>query len=85
MLGLLHAALPNARIIHMQAQSDRYLPLDLLPALSKHSIHTRPILPDLAHYYGEYRRLMRHWRSVLPADALLEVPLRGAGRRACKA
>jgi hypothetical protein len=31
-------------------------------------------LGDLAHYYRQHRRLMDHWRSVLPADALLEVP-----------
>ena len=31
-------------------------------------------LSDMAHFYGEYRRVMNHWRSVLPATALLEVP-----------
>ena len=34
-------------------------------------------LQDLAHYYREYRRLMRHWRAVLPAGVLLEVPYEG--------
>ena len=28
---------------------------------------------DLAHYYHEYRRLMAHWRAVLPPGTLLEV------------
>jgi len=31
-------------------------------------------LASLAHYYREYRRVTDHWRSVLPAAALLEVP-----------
>jgi hypothetical protein len=31
-------------------------------------------LPDLAHYYLEYHRLMAHWRSILPPEVLLEVP-----------
>jgi hypothetical protein len=28
----------------------------------------------LAHYYGEYSRIMDHWRAVLPPSTLLEVP-----------
>jgi hypothetical protein len=31
-------------------------------------------LEDLAHFYGEYLRLMDHWRAVLPAANWLEVP-----------
>ena len=31
-------------------------------------------LSDLAHYYREHRRLMAHWRAVLPPGTLLEVP-----------
>jgi hypothetical protein len=31
-------------------------------------------LANLAHCYGEYIRLTDHWRSVLPAAGLLEVP-----------
>ncbi|MGO9636275.1 MAG: sulfotransferase family protein, partial [Steroidobacteraceae bacterium] len=34
-------------------------------------------LEDLAHYYSEYLRLMRHWRLVLGEDAILEVPYEG--------
>jgi hypothetical protein len=32
---------------------------------------------DLAHYYGEYQRLMDHWRATIPAEALLEIPYEG--------
>lgn len=31
-------------------------------------------LGNLAHYYREYLRITDHWRAVLPATTLLEVP-----------
>jgi len=31
-------------------------------------------LQHLAHYYGQYLRIMAHWRKLLPSSALLEVP-----------
>jgi len=34
-------------------------------------------LEDLAHYYTEYSRLMKHWRSSLPKEVILEVPYEG--------
>jgi tetratricopeptide (TPR) repeat protein len=73
LLGLIHAALPRARIIHMRRN-----PIDT--CLSIYFQHFEAAntyandLGDLAHYAGEYRRLMLHWRTVLPADAMLEVP-----------
>jgi len=30
-------------------------------------------LENLAHYYREYLRLMRHWQTVIPATCLMEV------------
>jgi tetratricopeptide (TPR) repeat protein len=76
LLGLIHVALPHARIIHMRRN-----PIDT--CLSIYFQHLEAAntyandLDDLAHYYSEYRRLMRHWRSVLPAGAMLEVPYEG--------
>jgi tetratricopeptide (TPR) repeat protein len=75
-LGLIHAALPHARIIHMRRN-----PIDT--CLSIYFQHFEAAntqandLDDLAHYYREYRRLMRHWRAVLPSGAMLEVPYEG--------
>ncbi len=75
-LGLIHAALPRAKIIHLQRH-----PLDV--CLSIYFQYFSAIHPyandfeDLAHYYREYARVMAHWRSVLPADRLLEVPYEG--------
>jgi hypothetical protein len=71
-LGLLHAALPNARIIHLERN-----PLDTcLSIYFQNFSAAHPYandLEDLAHYYTEYLRIMGHWRRILPARALLEV------------
>ena len=71
--GLIHAALPRARIIHMQRH-----PLDTCLSIYFQnffnvSAYTND-LDSVAHYYGQYLRVMAHWRGTLPAGALLEVP-----------
>jgi tetratricopeptide (TPR) repeat protein len=75
-LGMIHAALPNARIIHMRRN-----PLDTcLSIYFQHfesAVTYASDLEDLAHYYTEYWRLMKHWRSTLPKDAILDVPYEG--------
>jgi tetratricopeptide (TPR) repeat protein len=72
-LGLIHSVFPNARILYLRRD-----PIDTClscffqqfpPALN----YTLD-LSDLAHYYREHRRLVDHWRTVLPAATLLEVP-----------
>ncbi len=72
-VGLIHAAFPRARIIHMQRH-----PLDTCVSVYfQNFFNVSPYANDLnhlAHYYGQYQRIMAHWRSVLPAHALLEVP-----------
>lgn len=74
--GLIHAALPRARIIHMRRH-----PIDTCLSIYFHNFLNRGSyandLDNLAHYYREYVRLMDHWRAVLPAEALLEVPYEG--------
>ena len=75
-LGLIHAALPNAHFIHMRRDPiDTCLSIYFQHFEAFHSYATD--LADLAHYVGEYRRLMQHWRSVLPAGTMLEVPYEG--------
>jgi tetratricopeptide (TPR) repeat protein len=72
-LGLIHAALPNARIIHMQRNPiDTCLSIYFQDFDVAHSYATD--LDYLANYYQEYVRLMSHWRGVLPKDVLLDVP-----------
>ena len=74
--GLIHAVFPGARIIHMQRH-----PLDTcLSVYFQNFFNVSPYANDLgnlAHYYGEYLRIMAHWRRVLPEHALLEVPYEG--------
>jgi tetratricopeptide (TPR) repeat protein len=72
-LGLILSVFPNARIIYMQRD-----PLDTclscyFQRLSA-SMNFAMDLADLAHYYREHERLMAHWRAVLPAGSILEVP-----------
>jgi hypothetical protein len=75
-LGLIHAALPNARIIHMRRNpidtclSAYFQNFDLAHSYAND-------FEDLAHYYNEYLRLMKHWNSLLPKHAMMEVPYEG--------
>ncbi len=72
-LGLIHAALPKAKILHMRRDPiDTCLSIYFQNFGSLHSYATD--LDDLAHYYREYRRLLAHWRAILPATTLLDVP-----------
>jgi tetratricopeptide (TPR) repeat protein len=71
--GLIHAAFPRARIIHLQRH-----PIDTCLSIYFHYLsQLHPYANDfdnMAHYYREYLRITDHWRSVLPASAYLEVP-----------
>jgi len=69
--GLIHAALPNARIVHLVRD-----PMDSCYAIYK-TFFTRayPFSYDqeeLGKYFLAYERLMDHWRSTL-GDAILDV------------
>jgi tetratricopeptide (TPR) repeat protein len=75
-VGLIYAAFPNARIIHVQRH-----PIDTcLSIYFQYFSHLHPYandLDNLTHFYGEYLRLTAHWRATLPSTALLEVPYEG--------
>jgi tetratricopeptide (TPR) repeat protein len=71
-LGLIHDALPNARIIHLQ-RDPRDICLSIYFQHFKTSHAYANDLVDLAHYYRQYQRLMDHWHSTLPADSILTV------------
>jgi tetratricopeptide (TPR) repeat protein len=70
--GLIHTILPNARMIHARRN-----PVDTcISIFSRHFAGEQPWaydLGELGRYYRAYERLSRHWRAVLPADAMLEV------------
>jgi tetratricopeptide (TPR) repeat protein len=70
--GLIHLALPNARIIHMRRD-----PIDTCLScfsilFTKGQPHTYD-LAELGRYYRAYEALMAHWRRVLPAGVMLEI------------
>jgi tetratricopeptide (TPR) repeat protein len=71
--GLIHAAFPQARIIHMRRH-----PIDTcLSIYFQNFFNIGPYANDLhslAHFYREYVRVTDHWRAVLPATRLLEIP-----------
>jgi tetratricopeptide (TPR) repeat protein len=72
-LGLIHAAFPQARVIYLRRDPiDTCLSCYFTQFSSAHNFAFD--LGDLAHYYQEHERLAAHWRSVLPAGTLLEVP-----------
>ncbi len=70
--GLIHRAFPRATILHC-----RRSPIDT--ALSIHQTHFSPTLAfptggtELVEYFRGYRRLVDHWRSVLPGNRWIEV------------
>jgi tetratricopeptide (TPR) repeat protein len=70
--GLIHAALPRAKIILVRRH-----PLDACWAIYKALFRGMFLFSydqiELADYYLAFRRLAQHWRSVLPSDVLLEV------------
>ncbi len=75
-LGLISAALPGARIIHLQRH-----PIDTCLSIYFQQFEALNTythdLEDLADYHRQYQRLMEHWRTVLPTNTMLEVPYEG--------
>jgi tetratricopeptide (TPR) repeat protein len=75
-LGLIHAALPNARIIHMRRNPiDTCLSIFFQNFSISHAYAND--LEDLAHFYTEYLRVMEHWHATLPQGAILDVSYEG--------
>jgi hypothetical protein len=72
-LGLIHSVLPNARILHvMRDPIDTCLSCYFNQFSSAQSFTYD--LEDLAHYYREHQRLLKHWHSVLPPGTIMDVP-----------
>lgn len=71
-LGPIHSVLPQARIIYVRRDPiDTCLSCYFQPFSGAYGFTLD--LADLAHYYREHRRLVDHWRNVLPPGVLLEV------------
>ncbi len=70
--GLIHLALPNAKIIHtMRDPVDTCISCfsKLFTAEQNHTYE----LGELGRYHRRYQKLMEHWRRVLPAGRILDV------------
>jgi tetratricopeptide (TPR) repeat protein len=72
LVGLVHAALPNAKVIHCKRD-----PIDTCLSCFMTSFGRRvPYSTDLStlgRYYRAQTKLMDHWRSVLPAESFLDL------------
>jgi hypothetical protein len=66
-IGFIKTLFPGAKIVHTRRN-----PLDNL--LSLYFLHLDPgmayalDLADAAHWYGQYERLMAHWKALYPND-----------------
>ncbi|MBI1887165.1 MAG: tetratricopeptide repeat protein [Nitrosomonadales bacterium] len=72
-LGLIHMVFPQARILHTQRNPIDTCLSNFFQNFKMQHTHAND-LEDLAFYYREYRRLMAHWRAVLPPEVFLDVP-----------
>lgn len=71
-VGLIHLALPGAKIVHVR-RSPADTCLSCYSILFQRRQEYTYDLGELGRYYRAYDRLMAHWRAVLPADAWLEI------------
>ncbi len=69
--GLIHAALPNARILHL-TRHPMATCYAVFKALFNQGYPFSYDLVEVAEYYIGYHRLMAHWRRILP-DTILDV------------
>jgi tetratricopeptide (TPR) repeat protein len=70
--GLIHLALPNARIIHSMRDPVDTCISCFSKLFSAEQNHTYD-LGEIGRYYRRYQQLMLHWRDVLPPDRILDV------------
>jgi len=72
MLGLIHLAFPKAPIVHIRRN-----PLDTCISIYTTAYQESPAFAhdrdSIVFAYKQYRRLMAHWRKVLPASQFLEI------------
>ena len=71
-IGLIHLALPNARIIHTRRD-----PVDTCVSCFEHwfvrNLQYTYDLGELGRYYRAYQTMMAHWRTVVPEGVILDL------------
>jgi tetratricopeptide (TPR) repeat protein len=70
--GLIHLALPNAKIVHCVRDPVDTCVSCFSKLFADPQAHTYD-LAELGRYYKRYERLMTHWRRVLPEGRILDV------------
>jgi tetratricopeptide (TPR) repeat protein len=71
-LGLIPLMLPGAKIIHVKRNPVDTCVSCFTRLFNRHQDATYD-LAELGQHYVDYTKLMEHWKSVLPADAFIEV------------
>lgn len=72
LLGLLHTAFPNARIVHMRRHPvDTCLSIWATPVANQVDLCGKK--ENVVIAYEQYLRIMAHWREVLPENRFLDV------------
>ena len=78
-VGLVHLVLPRARVIHCRRN-----PVDTCLSIFQTQFAQNWSFAsdrrDLASYYRQYRRVMEHWRAVLPRERFIDVDYETATR-----
>lgn len=71
-VGLIHLAVPNAKIVHVHRK-----PMDacyaMLKFLFKNGYPFSYDLKELGEYYSAHYHLMQHWRDSLPSGSMFEL------------
>lgn len=66
-IGLIKAMFPDARIVHTCRNAlDNIVSIYFLHF--DYGVHYGFALDDIAHWYGQYQRLMTHWTALYPDD-----------------
>ena len=68
-IGLIHLALPNARIIHVLRDPVDTCISCFSKLFSGEQNHTYD-LAEIGRYYRRYQQLMAHWQNVLPTGSI---------------
>ena len=72
LIGLIHLALPNARIIHTRRDAVDTC-VSCFTTLFRTGQFWSYELGELARYYRAYAATMAHWRALLPPGVMLEI------------
>ena len=69
LVGMIYMLFPEARVIHVRRH-----PMDVCYSIYKHYFGQNTpyycAFEDMAEYFGQYEKLMAHWRKLLPAYML---------------